>query len=1285
METAHLPQIRQTVSPDSPKSQSAIDKLLSERKKEVKPQPVVPPSAIDKLLSERKKEVKPQPVVPPSAIDKLLSERKKDVKPVVPSLMSGFPQKGKRIPEKTAIDRLLQKRRKVSPILQPKESSIDKLLGRRSKPVTTEEPEVLHSQEGNAIDEITNILNDNSLSSAQKTARIVRTSVRRGATKENTAAASWWLLGAAKPILYSVGISMAITLAICCFWILWFGATWSLLWGVTQYLAYHEIPGIVMTTIYAMMTGASVDTAWSVFSIYAKRDPKWKKALESKIPDYYLMRVLGRVGVTREAMKYEDVIKGVIQNSVSFGVSIYGGGLFSYLTTVGIKTGMGVTTKHGTAAVRGVTKATATLADVARSRHRATKDYLFGDASRETINSTIPPDRVARRIVESSERIKRDTVNSMLIGPSSSSVRDDIIKSVDRETENIRKELSKEAKELGKIVPPEKKVEVEIVPPSADDILSRFAALSEPSPPKEEIPLAVKVKEKEIRRKPKRILIPLRQEEEEIIVPLPRSATGVPILRSIPINPPPPRTEMSQKFSNVIRDNKVALTVGVSTIAAITIALIVDPTTATEIFRDQIGTISPVMAETVVPLALQGYNLAAESTIVRTSVINMVIEGTGVGEVLDRYTDKLTSGEKKEIKNLAQAIKAEKDKSMIRKMSEQMFGILTGGYRPPSELKKMKYKELKDLYLKLQPYDRRKYSEENLRRLIAQNQLERIQILGGIMSGAAHLAVRTAAASAIERTVTVGSEQIQERLAAIKEAEKELQQKIAEEAIQNAEVERIAMEAAAETERLAQEAIESERLAQAAADADRLAQEANEAEQARLAEEVERARLEAERIISEAEEAKRIQEESEEKAREFIAKKAKSRIEEKNIRQIAEEKRLREELKRVTKESRQKALDAKKALDDLKKARKNAAHQKALDKLDERIRKRAIEELRKDAERSINLKNIHQKELERLIREETKALAKKAWAKAQEAKKLAKDIEDAAKEAKKIIKKAAHEKALEKLEDRKKAYEEASQRAVEEAADRLRGQMLSGRFRDRDFATELELQAFLDDLAKTVDILIVNPDGTTHPIVPDDILMPDVLKDASSFMIRPIIGELAKEAVKATEHLIPGYGWYSGVRQVANIGMAVGETAKDLYKINDILTQLDQGENPLEIDTNYVGGYLDEAMRLRAPSLAKLVEDAVNLDGTDMKDIILRALKDQVMEGWDVDRLKYEIGKNMMKALTTGDVNPSLDFQQSLGGMLFDKIMSDSSVEWSDILKKGFVREGGSGMFGQFR
>ena len=1285
----------------------------------------------------------------------MLSKRKRERPSVSP------------ISQPTAAERLLQKRRKVEHVssgIQSQESAANKLLKKHGivTPTSIVEPEVL-PQKSTTIDEVTDIINDNSLSSARKTRRIVSATVSRTVTTENVAVASRWTLNAAKPILYNVAISTAIVMAIACFWMFWFGATWALLWGLVQHMAVFELPHIVWTTLITMALGFSSDTAWATVSIWLKRNPSARRHLQGRVPDYVILRILGRVGVTRENMTWEDVYRSVIKTGMTGSQAIFlGPGLASYLTTLGIQTGIGVTTKHGSAAVgavtsgakrvgsvvtRGAASVSSVVADVARSRQQATEDYLFGDATQSEIDNTIPPESVARRLVEASNRVKRDTIAFMVAGSESTTLQQDIINSVDREVENMKRELSKEVEETGKTMQPEKKVEVEVAPPSVDELLDRFAALSEspkdvsrkprrekrrrqlPDLPEEFRDPSLDVRQVQIEkerkewdrkgkerarsvseqeewekegeklqeskkeeelgevtfRKRKKITRKLKRKlpdiSEEIEIPLeetkpsapplvelpfedkekpgfvpPLSRTGVPILRSKPVDPPPPRTEMPRKFADAIRDNRVALTVGVTTIAAITLALTVDPTTATEVFREQVGTVAPEMIEMITPVVFQGYNVAKESTIVRTSIINMLIEGTGVGAVLDRYTDKLTSGEKKEIRNLAQAIKAEKDKTRIRQLSEQMFGVLTGGYRPFSELKKMSRVELKELYAKLHPHDEKykNYTSEKLRRLIAQNQMERIQILGGIISGSAHMAVRTSTATMIERTITVGSEQIQERLEAIEREERKLQQKIEEEKAEVAriaEVERLAreeeLERLAEQKRLEEAAAEAKRLEEEAkAEAKRLEEEAK-AEAKRLEEEAKRAREEAERIMEEAENAKR----------EAMKKTAKDAW-------------------KKNQKAKQKAIEAEKALEELKRARMKVANQKAREKLQERLRQKEIEELRKDAERRVKFKNIQQKELERQIREETKAKAKEAWKKSREAKKLAEELKKAAEAEKKVRMKEAHGEALERLEERLQKYKEEGQRAVEEAAERLRGKMLSQKYRERNFETEAETQAFLDDLARTVDIVIINPDGTAHPIVPDDILMPDSLRDVSSFMIRPIIGEMAKEAAKATEHLIPGYGWYSAARQVGNIGMAVGETAKDVYKIHDLLTRLDQGENPLEIDTNYLGGYLDEAMSLRAPSLAKLIEDSINLEGTKMEDIVLRALKDQVMEGWDVGRLKYEIGKNFMKALTKGDGNPSLDFQQSLGGMLFDKVTSsDSTVTWSNILRRGFRRE----------
>lgn len=212
----------------------------------------------------------------------------------------------------------------------------------------------------------------------------------------------------------------------------------------------------------------------------------------------------------------------------------------------------------------------------------------------------------------------------------------------------------------------------------------------------------------------------------------------------------------------------------------------------------------------------------------------------------------------------------------------------------------------------------------------------------------------------------------------------------------------------------------------------------------------------------------------------------------------------------------------------------------------------------------------------------------------------------------------ARQKARAKLEKIRKdaAHTKALERAKIRAAER-----------------DLRSAALAEQLSRTADVIILQDDGVAHPLPPENLILPESLQKSLDWEFTPLGQYAAKEIAKSSTNWIPGLGWVQGAIQKVNMGLTTAETAKNLGKVAEVVTRLHMGEVPSDIEP--VLGKLDDVLSVRVPDLTTAVEDIIKTDKLNAKEIVLRTLKDKIIEGWDAKKVAYEIGKAFL--IGTGD------------------------------------------------
>ena len=246
----------------------------------------------------------------------------------------------------------------------------------------------------------------------------------------------------------------------------------------------------------------------------------------------------------------------------------------------------------------------------------------------------------------------------------------------------------------------------------------------------------------------------------------------------------------------------------------------------------------------------------------------------------------------------------------------------------------------------------------------------------------------------------------------------------------------------------------------------------------------------------------------------------------------------------------------------------------------------------------------------------------------------------------------------ERLERRIRAKDESARAADKIAFDKIKKLELkrlehievTKRLEIRKLTRQLKESAIQETLYRREGLVIVDQDGISHPIPPDEILIPEPLKKALDWEYTPLGQAAIKEAAKSTLSYTPA-GWIQGVLHNINIGLTTAETVKNIAKVTEVLVRLEQGEAPLGIET-YAGG-LDEILSARVPEFGDIIDNIIKTDRVVAYDTVLRVMRDSLLEGWDKKRISYEIGKEIFMGSGEGI---GIDVTEMYGAKFLEKI-----------------------------
>ena len=173
----------------------------------------------------------------------------------------------------------------------------------------------------------------------------------------------------------------------------------------------------------------------------------------------------------------------------------------------------------------------------------------------------------------------------------------------------------------------------------------------------------------------------------------------------------------------------------------------------------------------------------------------------------------------------------------------------------------------------------------------------------------------------------------------------------------------------------------------------------------------------------------------------------------------------------------------------------------------------------------------------------------------------------------------------------------------------------------------LKKQAFENDLARKMDIAVTDTTGLVRPLPPEDVYMPKELKEKLNYQFTPLFQQLEEYMVTGVFDYIPLVGWVNKVARTTNIGLKVGEKLKDIGKINYILTQLEKGETDIDLSKYDMRDFI---LQQRLPTIKDLVGNVYKTDVVNMAELVRDKIRDGLLEGWDKDKIAFEIGKEVI-------------------------------------------------------
>lgn len=153
-------------------------------------------------------------------------------------------------------------------------------------------------------------------------------------------------------------------------------------------------------------------------------------------------------------------------------------------------------------------------------------------------------------------------------------------------------------------------------------------------------------------------------------------------------------------------------------------------------------------------------------------------------------------------------------------------------------------------------------------------------------------------------------------------------------------------------------------------------------------------------------------------------------------------------------------------------------------------------------------------------------------------------------------------------------------------------------------------------------VIIVPPEGPAIGVPDAKLMEPGIQKALEDFgKITPLMN------LAATKTAALGASWLEGgITQTVNNWVGVAEFTKDVYRLTKVIQDIRTGEENLY----EVPDIVNEALKLRVPSLGMAVEKMLRADDVDPTTILLNALRDQAVHGADLERLYMDVGRQLL-------------------------------------------------------
>ena len=179
---------------------------------------------------------------------------------------------------------------------------------------------------------------------------------------------------------------------------------------------------------------------------------------------------------------------------------------------------------------------------------------------------------------------------------------------------------------------------------------------------------------------------------------------------------------------------------------------------------------------------------------------------------------------------------------------------------------------------------------------------------------------------------------------------------------------------------------------------------------------------------------------------------------------------------------------------------------------------------------------------------------------------------------------------------------------------------------------KLKNAAQLEDLAQKLGVVIINTQGTAFGIPPDSTLLNPELQRSLDFEFTPVAQKIALETAKASTSWIPIIGWAQSTINQINLNLDIVEQINNIKNVIDVVTTIKAGESVEEVMNSQEA--LKSLLKMRIPSISTIVEEIIKTDTLSAKHVVLQALKDKILYGWDDKTTAREIAK---KFLGTGE------------------------------------------------